>query len=87
MQLGVDVLFEAQAATPDGIPESVIDALLTLLEDEDPAVRADAIHQLRHTRLPDRMQMVCDALERARNDENALVSEAAIETLSELESI
>jgi hypothetical protein len=84
VQLGIDVLFEAQAATPAGMPESVIDALLTLLEDEDPAVRADAIHQLRHTRLPNRMQMVRDALVRARNDENALVREAATETLSEL---
>jgi hypothetical protein len=86
VQLGVDVLFEAQAATDAGLPESVIDALLTLLDDEDPAVRGDAIHQLRHARLAARMDMVRSTLNKARADANALVAEAAEETLHELSS-
>jgi HEAT repeat protein len=86
VQLGIDVLFEAQAATNAGLPESVIDALLTLLDDEDPAVRGDAIHQLRHARLATRMDMVRRALNQARSDANALVAEAAEETLRELSS-
>jgi hypothetical protein len=86
VQLGIDVLFEAQAATDAGLPESVIDALLTLLDDEDPVVRGDAIHQLRHARLATRMDMVRRALNQARSDANALVAEAAEETLRELSS-
>ena len=86
VQLGIDVLFEAQAATDAGLPESVIDALLTLLNDDDPAVRGDAIHQLRHARLAARMDMVQTALNQARTDANALVAEAAEETLRELSS-
>jgi glutaredoxin len=86
VQLGIDVLFEAQAATDTGLPESVIDALLTLLNEDDPAVRGDAIHQLRHTRLAARMDMVRTALNQARADANALVAEAAEETLRELSS-
>ena len=86
VQLGIDVLFEAQAATDTGLPESVIDALLTLLDDEDPAVRGDAIHQLRHARLASRMDLVRNALNQARSDANALVAEAAEETLRELSS-
>jgi len=86
VQLGIDVLFEAQAATDTGLPESVIDALLTLLNEDDPAVRGDAIHQLRHARLAARMDMVRTALNQARAGTNALVAEAAEETLRELPS-
>jgi hypothetical protein len=86
VQLGIDVLFELQATTPEGLPESVIDALLTLLDDEDPAVRGDAIHQLRHAHLASRLNLVREALNKAKTDDHALVAEAAAETLSELES-
>ena len=85
VQLGIDVLFETQAATDAGLPESVIDALLTLLNDDDPAVRGDAIHQLRHARASSRTDIVHAAVSHARADTNALVAEAAEETLSELQ--